>query len=169
LQRLDAPDVDAHRAVELQGAAARRDLRVAEDDADLLAQLVDKNHRGFRLGDATRELAQGLRHETSLQARQRITHLAFYFSAWHEGGDAIDHDDINSVGAHECLTDLQRLLARIRLRDQEVVNFHTEGPGISGVQRVLDVDVAGRAAQLLRFRDDVLAQGRLTGRLRSED
>src|SRR5690242_21167517 len=39
-QRLDPPDVEADRRVELQSAAARRRLRIAEHDADLLAQLV---------------------------------------------------------------------------------------------------------------------------------
>src|SRR5690349_24897303 len=35
LQRLDAPDVESHRRVELERAAARRRLRVTEHHADL--------------------------------------------------------------------------------------------------------------------------------------
>ena len=35
-------DVEAHRRVELQGVAARGGLRIAEHDANLLAQLVDE-------------------------------------------------------------------------------------------------------------------------------
>ena len=50
LQRLDAADVDADRAVELERAAAGGGLRVAEDDADLLAQLVDEDHVPCRDG-----------------------------------------------------------------------------------------------------------------------
>ena len=40
LDGLDAADVQPHRGVELQGVAAGGRLRVAEHDADLLAQLV---------------------------------------------------------------------------------------------------------------------------------
>src|SRR5689334_6315263 len=40
LQRLDAADVESHRRVETERTAAGRRLRVAEHDADLLAQLV---------------------------------------------------------------------------------------------------------------------------------
>ena len=50
LQRLDAADVEAHRRVELQRAAARGRLGVAEHDADLLAQLVREDRRRCRCG-----------------------------------------------------------------------------------------------------------------------
>src|SRR6478736_6222803 len=42
----DAPDVDAHRGVELEGPAAGRGLRAAEHDADLFADLVDEDQGG---------------------------------------------------------------------------------------------------------------------------
>src|SRR6202142_4518968 len=48
LDGLDAADVQAHRGVELEGAAAGRDLRVAEHHADLLAQLVGEDEGGVR-------------------------------------------------------------------------------------------------------------------------
>src|SRR5205823_13222540 len=40
LQRLDAADVESHGRVELERATARSRLRIAEHDADLLAQLI---------------------------------------------------------------------------------------------------------------------------------
>src|SRR5215217_4859137 len=49
LERLDAPDVEANGRVELERAAARRRLRVAEHDADLLAQLVREDGDRARL------------------------------------------------------------------------------------------------------------------------
>src|SRR6478736_2166651 len=45
LERLDAADVEAHRRVELQRLAAGGGLGRAEEHADLLAQLVDEDHR----------------------------------------------------------------------------------------------------------------------------
>src|SRR5579875_2368941 len=41
LEALDATHVHAHAGVKLEGAAARRRLRRAEQDADLLPDLVD--------------------------------------------------------------------------------------------------------------------------------
>jgi hypothetical protein len=41
----NAADIDAHRGVELERAAAGGGLGVAEHDADLLADLVDENER----------------------------------------------------------------------------------------------------------------------------
>src|SRR5512143_3091325 len=76
LDRVDAPDVDAHGRIELQGAAAGRRLGVPEHDADLLADLVDEDERGLRLRDDGRELPERLRHETRLQAHRRVAHLA---------------------------------------------------------------------------------------------
>ena len=48
LERGDPADVDPDRRVELQRPAARRRLGVAEQDADLLADLVDEDQAGAR-------------------------------------------------------------------------------------------------------------------------
>src|SRR5580692_6946787 len=47
LDLADAPHVEAHRRIELERVAARRRLRRAEGDADLLAKLVQEHQRGF--------------------------------------------------------------------------------------------------------------------------
>src|SRR5207248_6063218 len=57
LDRLDAADVHADAGVELQRAAARGGLRVAEHHADLLAQLVGEDHGGLRAVDRAGQLA----------------------------------------------------------------------------------------------------------------
>ena len=47
LELADAADVDAAGGVELQRPAAGRGLGTAEHHADLLADLVDEDHRGL--------------------------------------------------------------------------------------------------------------------------
>jgi hypothetical protein len=121
LDGADAPDVDAHRRVELQRAAAGRGLRVAEHHADLLAQLVDEDQAGLRLRDDAGELAQRLRHQPRLQAHLAVAHLAFDLRARHERGHRVDDDHVDAVGADEHLDDLERLLAVVGLRDQQVL------------------------------------------------
>ena len=45
-EHADAPNIHAHRGVELERVAAGRGFRVAEHDADLHANLIDENdHR----------------------------------------------------------------------------------------------------------------------------
>ena len=83
----DAPHVQSHRRVELERPAARRRFGVAEHDADLLAQLIDEDHRGARAVDRPGELAQRLAHEPGLQAGQRVAHLPFDFGFGHERRD----------------------------------------------------------------------------------
>jgi hypothetical protein len=41
-------------------------------------------------------LRKRLTHQTRLQAGQGITHLAFNFGLWHQGGDRIDDDHIDA-------------------------------------------------------------------------
>ncbi len=62
----------------------------------------------------------------------------------HEGGHAVDDDDVHGVAAHQGLGDLQRLLAGVRLGDQQVVDLDAAGRGVGGVEGVLDVDVGGQ-------------------------
>src|SRR5664279_412446 len=76
LDGVEAPDVDADRRIEFQGAAARRRLGVPEHDADLFADLVDEDERRVRFRDDRRELAHRLRHEARLQADHGVAHLA---------------------------------------------------------------------------------------------
>src|SRR5690606_10179493 len=111
LDRAGPPDVDAHRAVALQGPAAGGGLGAAEHHADLLADLVDEDHRAIRAGDHAGELPHRLAHEPGLESHDRVAHLAFDLSARDEGGDRVDHDHIHRVGADEQFADLQGLLA----------------------------------------------------------
>ena len=127
LDRLHPPDVEADRGVELQGAATGRRLGVAEHDADLLAQLVGEHERRVRAGDGAGELAQGLAHEPGLDAHEAVAHLAFDLGARHERGDRVDDDAVDAAGADERLGDLERLLAGVRLADEELVDVDAAG------------------------------------------
>ena len=169
LDRLDPPDVEPDARVELQRATARRRLRVAEHHADLLAELVREDERGVGAADRAGQLAQGLAHEPGLDADERVAHLALDLGPRHEGRDRVDDDDVDAARADEGLGDLERLLAGVRLADEQLVDVDAAGAGIARVERVLDVDEGGDAAARLGLRDDVLADGRLARRLRAED
>ena len=84
-------------AVELQRPAARGRLRVAEHDADLFPDLVDEDQAGLGFGDDAGELAQGLRHQPRLKARQRVAHVAIQFGLGNQRGDGINHHNVNGV------------------------------------------------------------------------
>ncbi len=72
-------------------------------------------------------------------------------------------------GAHEHVGDLERLLAGVRLGDEEPVDVDAELRGVVGVERVLRVDEGGDPAGLLHVRDRVERQRRLAGGLRTVD
>ncbi len=166
LQRLDAADVEPHRRVEAQRAAARCRLRVAEHDADLLAQLVREEADRVRAVERAGELAQRLAHEPRLQADVRVAHLALDLRLRRERGDRVDRDDVEGAGADEQLRDLERLLARVGLRDEKVVDVDADPLRVRGVHRVLRVDEGADAAAALGLGDHVVDEGRLPGGLR---
>ncbi len=72
-------------------------------------------------------------------------------------------------GAHQRVGDLQRLLASVGLRDQQVFEIDAELAGIDRVERVFRVDEGADAAALLRLGDDVQGEGRLARRFRAVD
>ena len=169
LDRADAADVEAHGRVELERVAAGRRLRVAEHDADLHADLVDEDDQRVRLRDRAGELAQRLAHEARLQADVGVAHLALELGLRRQRRDRVDDDDVDGVRAHQHVGDLERLLAAVRLRDEQVVGPHAELARVADVERVLGVDERADAAPLLRLGDDVQRQRRLAGRLRPVD
>src|SRR6266446_482083 len=169
LDGLNAANVQANGSVELQRAAAGGGFRVTEHHADLFADLVDEDEAGARLGDDGGEFAQRLRHQARLQAHLRIAHFAFKLGFGDQGGDGVDHDDVDAAGANQRLGDFKGLLAVIGLRDEKVVDVHTEFAGVDGIERVLGVDERRGAAQLLRFGDDVQRHGGLTAGFRAVD
>ena len=169
LQRLDAADVEAHRGVELQRAAAGRRLGVPEHDADLLAELVREEADRVGAVERARELAQRLAHQAGLEADVAVAHLALDLGLRDERGDRVDRDDVERARADQELGDLERLLAGVGLRDQQFVDVDADPAGVCRVHGVLGVDEGADPAPPLRLGDHVVDERRLARRLRAED
>ena len=99
----------------------------------------------------------------------RVAHLALDLGAGHERGDRVDHEHVERTRADQHVGDLERLLARVGLADQQLVDVDADRRGVHRVHRVLGVDVRAHAAVALRLGDDVRRERRLPGRLRPED
>ena len=99
--------------------------------------------------DAPGEFAQGLRHQAGMQAHVTVAHFPIQLGLGDQRGHRIDHHNVHRARGHEGGGNLQRLLAVIRLRHQQVVHVHAQLPRIGRVQGVLGVDKDRRAAQLL--------------------
>src|SRR3984893_2440134 len=155
LDRTDAPDVEADRGIEFQGVAAGRGLRIAEHHTDLVADLVDKDHHGAGTGDRARQPAPCLAHQPGVQTHMAVAHLAFELGARHQGCHRIDDQHVDRARTDEGVRDLQRLLAGIRLGDQQIVYIDAELAGIGRVERVLGIDKGTSPAAALRLGDDV--------------
>ena len=149
--RASAANIEAHRSVELECVAARGGLGAAKHHANLHANLVDEDHHAVGFLDRGGEFAQGLAHQTGLQAGQGITHFAFQLGLRGERGHGVDHDQIDRAGAHQAVHDLQRLLAGVGLGNQHVLQVHAEVLRILNVQRMLGIDEGAGAALLLHF------------------
>ena len=72
-------------------------------------------------------------------------------------------------GAHEHVGDLERLLAVVGLRDEQLVDVDADLLRVERVHRVLGVDEGAHAAELLRLGEDVVDERRLARGLRAED
>ena len=73
-----------------------------------------------------------------------VAHLALDLGLGHQRGDRVDDDDVEGAGAHEHLGDLERLLAGVGLRDQQVVDVHADPARVGRIERVLGVDEGAR-------------------------
>ena len=98
-----------------------------------------------------------------------VAHLALELGPGHQRGDAVDHQHVDGPGAHQGVGDLKRLLARVRLGDQELLHIDPELGRVIRVQDVLGVDEGTGAALALGFGDDVERQRGLARALRSVD
>ena len=115
------------------------------------------------------ELAHRLGHHPRLQADGLVAHLALELGPRRERGDRVDRDHVDRAGAHEHVGDLERLLAVVGLRDEQLVDVDADLPRVQRVHRVLGVDERAHPAELLGLGQDVVHQRRLAGGLRAED
>jgi hypothetical protein len=115
------------------------------------------------------EFAQGLGHQTGVQAHMAVAHLTFQFRLGHQGGHGIDHHDVDGAGGNQGAGDFERLLAMIGLRDYQIIHLHSQFGGVNRIEGVLGVDERGGAARSLCLGDDLQSQRSLARRFRSED
>ena len=158
-----------HGGVELERLAAGCSFGVAEHYTDLFADLIDKDQAGARLRNRSGEFVERLRHEPCLQAHVRVAHFAVELGLGHQCGHRIDHQHIDSIRADKSFDDFERLLAVVRLRDEQVVGVHSQLLGVGRVEGVLGIHEGRQAAILLGFRDDLERDGGFAGGFRAED
>ena len=167
LDGADAADIQAHRGIELERIAAGRRFRVAEHDADLHANLVDEDNQRIGAINVRRQLAQGLTHQTGVQARQRIPHIPLNFRFGHQRRHRVDDHDVDTARTHQHIGDFERLLSGIRLRDEQIVELDAQLLRIHRIERMLGVDESRRPAEFLHLGDDLKRQRCLAGRFRT--
>ncbi len=123
----------------------------------------------LRLRHHAGELAQRLRHQPRLQAHVAVAHLAVQFGLGNQRRHRIHHQHVDRSRGDQRAGDLERLLAVIGLRNQQVVDIHAQLFGVGRIERVFHVDERRHAALLLRFGDHLQGDGGLAGRFRAED
>jgi hypothetical protein len=69
-----------------------------------------------------------------------VAHVPLDLGLGDEGRDRVDDDDVDRAGADEHVGDLERLLAVVGLRDEELVRLDAELARVGRVERVLGVD-----------------------------
>ncbi len=99
----------------------------------------------------------------------RIAHLAFDLGLGRQRRYRVDHHHVYRPRAHQHVGNLERLLAGIRLRHQQVVDLHAELLRVGRIERVLGIDEGSGAAELLRLGDRLQRQGRLARGFRPID
>ena len=102
-----------------------------------------------------------------MHADDLIAHVAVDLRLRHECRHGVDDDDVDRAAAHESVNDVKRLLARIGLRNQKLVDIDAELLRIDGIERVLGVDECRDTAILLRLSDHVQGDRRLARAFRA--
>ncbi len=138
-------------------------------DSDFFPQLVDEDGDGAGLRQRARQLAQRLGHEPRLEADVGVPHLPLDLGPRRQRRHRVDDQDVERPGADQHVGDLERLLAGVGLRDEQVVDVDPDGPRVDRVHGVLGVDVGADAAVALCLGHHVHGQGRLARRLGAVD
>jgi len=102
-----------------------------------------------------------------LQADRGIADLSLDLGTRGKRGDGVDDDGIDGAGTHEHVNNLERLLTRIGLGNQYLVDIHANARGIRGIERVLGIDKCHHATHCLGLGQDLERKRRLTGGLRT--
>ncbi len=122
-----------------------------------------KMTRQFGACNRSGQLAQCLAHQARLQTDMGIPISPSSSALRHQGGDRINHQNVDRARTHQRIGDLKRLLTGIGLGDQQIVQIDTQLAGIDRIKRVFGIDKGADAACLLGFGHDMQRQGRLAG------
>mmetsp|Transcript_23399 Transcript_23399/g.40935 ORF Transcript_23399/g.40935 Transcript_23399/m.40935 type:complete len:271 (+) Transcript_23399:3463-4275(+) len=149
LERSDAADIQTDGGIEFERVAPRRCFGRAEHDADFHPDLVDKDNHAIRTADRACQFAHRLAHQTGLDTDVAIAHVAFQLGFWRKGGNRIDNHHVDRTGAHERVCNLKRLLAIVRLGDQQFIDVDAQFFCILRVKRMLGIHKGTDAAGFL--------------------
>ena len=92
-----------------------------------------------------------------------VAHFTFDLRFRRQRCNRVDHHDVDCAGTHDHVADLERLLAGIGLRHEQIVSIHAERCSVERIERVLGIDECTGTALPLRFRDHLQGQGGLAG------
>ena len=104
-------------------------------------------------------------HQASLKTDRSVADFSLDLGTRGKRGDGVDDDGIDGAGTHEHVNDLERLLTRIGLGNQYLVDIHADARGIRGIERVLGIDKCHNATHCLGLGQDLERKRRLTGGL----
>ena len=100
-----------------------------------------------------------------MKADRSIADLALDLGTRGQSGDRVDDDGIDGTRAHEHVDDLERLLTRIGLGNEDLVDVHADTCGIRGIERVLGINKCRDAAHSLGLCQNLERKRCLTGGL----
>ena len=81
-----------------------------------------------------------------------VAHFPLDFRPRNQSRHRVDDDHVNGIGPNQHLADFQRLLPRIRLGNQQIVQLHAQPLGPRGIQGMFGVDERRHAAVSARWR-----------------
>ena len=77
-----------------------------------------------------------------------IAHISLNFGLRYQRSYRVDNDNVERAAADQHVADLQRLLACIRLGNEQILHIYAQVLGVDGIERMLGVD-EGRSAACL--------------------
>ena len=167
LDGLDTSNIHADGRVELQRLAAGGRFRIAEEHTDLLSKLVDENGGGARLSQSASHLTQCLAHQSRLQTDVAVAHFTFDFGLRHQCSHGIDDDHVKRTRTNQHIRDFQRLLAVLRLGNNQRISIDAELARIDRVKRMFRIDERGDATVFLGIGHHMQRQCGLAGGFRT--
>ena len=81
----------------------------------------------------------------------QVVHITVDLRLRHQSRHGVNDHDIKSAGTDHRLSNLQRLLAVIRLGNVKVINIHANLLGILRIKSVFRVNKSGNTVSLLCF------------------